>query len=110
MTFKKVKTNSKYELTTYCNKLNTSVIGGEKALFKHFIDNIKPTEVIVKVDRRWDSGDSLKELGFKFVENTKPKYYYVYGRRRYNKIDNEVMKDKEIYRIWDCGNTILKWK
>lgn len=110
MTFKNVETNSKYELTNYCNKLNTSVIGGEKALFKHFICNTKPTEVIAKVDRRWNSGDNLKDLGFKFVENTKPKFYYVYGRRRYNKIDKETIKGKELYRIWDCGNAVFKLK
>lgn len=117
---KKSKDNS-YELLRFCNKLNTNVVGGASRLFKYFIDNYKPNEVISYADRSWSTGNLYEKLGFSFLNKTKPNYYYILnGIRNYrfnyrkdklvkngsdpNKTEHEIMLDKKIYRIYDSGS------
>jgi len=110
-----------YEMLRFCNKLNTIVIGGVDILFKYFIKNYKPTEVISYIDRSWSRGDLYKKLGFTFVCKTKPNYHYIIGNIRKNKfnfrkdilikqgydkmkIEHEIMLERNIYRIYDSGS------
>ena len=115
--------NDEYELIRFCNKLNTNVIGGASKLLKHFIKEIKPKEIISYCDRRWSKGDLYEKLGFKKIHYSKPSYFYVKNEKRYNrfnfrkdilvkegfdknKTEHEIMLERNIYRIYDCG-TIL---
>jgi len=100
-------TDDEYELVTYCNRLNTKVINGVKGLFNFFVNENNPIVVIVKIDRRWDNGNEFKNIGFKFLKNTEPNYYYVANRHRYLKI---IDIEKETYRIFDSGNSVYEWK
>ena len=110
-----------YEMLRFCNKLNTSVVGGASKLFKYFIQKYDPIEIISYADRSWSSGDLYKQLGFDLVHKTKPNYYYVVdGIRKYrflfrkdvlikqgfnpNKTEREIMLEREIYRIYDSGS------
>ena len=114
-----------YEMLRFCNKLNTSVIGGADKLFKYFINTYKPKEVISYADRSWSQGELYKKLGFIFVGKTPPNYYYVVDRKRYhrfnfrkdklihegfdpNKSEHDIMLERKIYRIYDSGS--LKFK
>jgi len=114
-----------YELYRFCNK-NINVVGGFSKLLSYFIKNYKPNKIISYVDRRWNDGRSYKSVGFNFVKNTEPNYWY-FGKgrlyRRYHrfnfakhtlskKLKNfdknlsewENMKNNGYDRIWDCGN------
>jgi len=110
-----------YEMLRFCNKLNTSVIGGASKLFKYFIQKYDPIEIISYADRSWSNGDLYKQLGFTLVHKTKPNYYYVVdGIRKYrflfrkdvlikqgfdpNKTEREIMLERKIYRIYDSGS------
>ena len=71
MTFGKLRKNlgstdkdGYYELLRFCNKSNTAVIGGASKLFKHFLKEKKPTNVISYADRRWSNGKKKKKLGW----------------------------------------------
>jgi len=114
-----------YEMLRFCNKLNTSVIGGADKLFKYFIKNYQPKEVISYADRSWSQGELYKKLGFEFVSKTPPNYYYVidgFRKHRFgfrkdklisdgfdsNKSEHEIMLERKIYRIYDSGS--LKFK
>ncbi|MFW6377457.1 MAG: hypothetical protein ACOCZ5_02310 [bacterium] len=135
MTFGKLRKNlgyeskeGSYELLRFCNKINNNVIGGANKLFKYFINTIKPNEVISYADRSWtmNNGNSLYEkLNFKFINTTKPNYFYINKDRRENrfnyrkqvlikegfdknKTEHEIMLEREIYRIYDSGQ--LKYK
>lgn len=132
MTFGKsryFKTNckSKYELLRFCNKLNTSVIGGASKLFKYFINEYKPSEIITFADRRFSIGGLYNKLGFTLDHISRPGYYYVVRNRRsyrFNFRKSELVKkygcpndmsehefclSQGIYRIYDCGNLCYKW-
>lgn len=115
-----------YELLRFCNKLNTSVIGGADKLLKHFIKTHQPKEIISYADRRWSQGNLYEKLGFEFIHNSRPNYYYVKGVKRDNrfkyrkdvlikqgfdstKTEKEIMKERKINRIYDCGCILYKY-
>ena len=119
--------NNTYELLRFCNKLNTNVIGGASKLLKHFIDNIKPNEIITYADKRWSVGNLYETLGFIHTHDSKPNYFYTFGQKRENrfkyrkgqlvkqgfdpnKSEHEIMLERGIYRIYDCGTMVYKWK
>ena len=116
-----------YELLRFCNKLNTNVVGGASKLFKHFIKKYNPKEIISYCDRRWSQGNMYEKLGFKFDHASRPNYFYIKGDKRYNrfeyrkdilikqgfdknKTEHEIMMERGIYRIYDCGIKVYVWK
>ena len=113
-----------YEMLRFCNKLNYNVIGGASKLFKHFIKINKPNQVISYSDNRYFDGSLYDKLGFEFIGDTKPNYFYVINYKRENrfkyrkdvlvkqgfdsnKTEKEIMIERGYNRIWDCGNK--KW-
>lgn len=131
MTFGKLRkslgsthTEGEWELIRFCNKLNYNVVGGASKLFKHFIKNYNPIKILSFSDNRFFNGDMYKMLGFKYEGYTKPSYFYVIDgvrHHRYNfrkdvlvkegfdksKTEHQIMLDRGIYRVYDCGNK--KW-
>ena len=127
MTFGSKRKKDYYELLRFCNKLNTSVIGGASKLLNYFIKIHKPKEIISYCDRRWPVGNIYEKLGFKIDHVSQPNYYYVIGQNRENrfkyrkselikqgfdkdKSEHEIMLERGIYRIYDCGTKVYKWK
>lgn len=115
-----------YELLRFCNKLNATVIGGASKLFKHFVRENDPKTVISYADRRWNTGQVYETLGFDFSHFSQPNYFYIIGQKRYNrfnfrkdilvrqgfdstKTEHQIMLDRGIYRIYDCGTLVYKW-
>ena len=116
-----------YELVRFCNKLNTNVIGGASKLFKAFVKEFSPKEIVSYSDKRWSSGRLYNVLGFKHVHDSCPNYYYVrnglrenrfkYRKDRLiaegfdkNKTEHEIMLERGIFRIYDCGCRTHLWK
>lgn len=116
-----------YELLRFCNKINTTVIGGASKLFKFFIKEYKPNNVISYADRRWSIGNLYYNLGFTFSHNSKPNYFYIIKDKRKNRFnfrksilikkyncdenvsEREFCKQKKWYRIYDCGCMCFMW-
>jgi hypothetical protein len=112
---------NQYEMLRFCNELNTTVIGGASKLLNYFIKNYNPTEIISYADRRWSQGLLYEKLNFEFVHNSTPNYFYVVGKKReyrfkyrkdilvsqgydINKSEHEIMLERKIPRIYDCGS------
>jgi hypothetical protein len=112
---------TQYELLRFCNKLNTNVIGGAGKLLKYFIKTYQPKQIISYADKRWSQGNLYEKLGFEFIHDSKPNYYYIINNKKYyrfgfrksilvkegydiNKSEHQIMKDRGIYRIYDCGS------
>lgn len=121
-----ISLDNEYELLRFCNKLNTSVVGGASKLLKYFIEKIHPKRIISYADRRWSNGELYDKLGFNFVKNTSPGYFYIVGNHRENrfkyrkdvlvkegfsknKTEHEIMLERKIYRIYDCGMILFEW-
>jgi hypothetical protein len=98
-----------WNLSRFCNKLDTSVIGGASKLIKYFIDFYKPKRIISYADKDWSVGKLYDNLGFKLVGNSKPDYKYIVdGKRihksRFRKSFTGISESKiNIPKIWDCG-------
>jgi hypothetical protein len=122
MTFGKrpILNKSEYELIRFCNKLNTSVVGGASKLLKYFIKKYNPKEVISYADRRWSMGNMYEKLGFEFIENTEPNWFIIQNNKRHhrvkyqkhkliemgfdeNKTAHQICLNNRLYRIYDCG-------
>lgn len=117
--------NDEWELTRFCNIKNTIVIGGADKLMKYFLKNYKPKKIISYSDIRLFGGGLYKKLGFNLISTSKPNYWYIIGDMRVhrfnyrksmlvkqgydeNKTEREIMLDRKIYRIYDCGN--IRWE
>ena len=116
-----------YEILRFCNKLNYYIIGSASKLFKYFKYNYKPIKIISYVDRRWSAGNLYRQLGFIELQPSKPNYWYIInGVREYrykyrkselikqgfdkDKTEHEIMLERNIYRIYDCGNLKFQHK
>ena len=122
------KTKENYwELLRFCNKLNSNVIGGASKLFKFFINNYDPINVISYADRSWSKGDLYTTLGFRMVSETKPNYHYIINKKRYNRYnfrkdklvsegydknstERQIMLDRGFKRIYDSGSLKFEYK
>jgi hypothetical protein len=108
------------ELIRFCNLTNTNVVGGASKLLKYFAKVYQPKEIISYADRRWSQGKLYNNLGFEMIRITKPNYWYIMGNKRKHrfgfrksilinkgydetKTEREIMLDRGIYRIYDCG-------
>lgn len=119
----KTAIEGEYEMLRFCNKLNTSVVGGASRLLKHFTTNYRPKSILTFADRRYSNGDLYKQLGFKHISNTKPNYWYfkkgslkkeyrfkyrkdILVKEGYDptKTEYEIMNERGYLKIYDCGN------
>jgi len=133
MTFVKSRFDKKiqYEIYRYSNKLNTTILGGASKLFNQFISDYSPESVVTYSDKRYFDGIVYQNLGFNFIENTPPNYWYIspdyktsYNRMTFQKHKlSKLLKNYDISltewenmtqngydRIWDCGNGKWIWK
>jgi hypothetical protein len=129
MTFSKSRYNKniEYELIRFSSKINTTVIGAGSKLLKYFEKNYKPRNIISYANRRFSQGKIYEKLGFKFIKNTEPNYFYF--KPGENKLLSRVqfqkhkLKEKlEVFNsdltelenminngyrvIYDCGNKV----
>ena len=125
MCFRKSRNNNDIELIRFCNKKDTSVVGGANKLFNHFINNYSYDRVISFSDTSMYNGNMYRKLGFFLEKNTPVDYKWVLAKKRNHKSNfrksnlvklgyDSKKSEKEIlyenfngYRIWDCG--LKKW-
>ena len=122
----KTHKDGEYELLRFCNIINTTIIGGASKLFKYFIKNYKPILIKSYCDKRWSTGRLYEILGFEFLHESEPNYYYVIGNNRKNrfkyrkselikegydpnKSEAEIMKERGIHKIYDCGCLVYQY-
>jgi hypothetical protein len=113
-----------YELLRFCNKLNTSVIGGASKLFNFFIKNYKVEEVISYSLNSYSDGNLYKNIGFNLENNTDINYFWCKNGIKYHrfnfrkdklvkegydvtKTESEIMYERGYFKVFDCGSK--KW-
>lgn len=65
-----------YELSRFCTKTDTIVIGGAEKLFKYFLNNVKTPKIISYSDITKAKGSLYEKLGFSKKCITKPDYIW----------------------------------
>lgn len=121
-----IQEDGSWELIRFCSKLNTDVIGAASKLFKYFLKAYNPVKVTTYSDKRWSLGRMYEILGFSHDHDSSPNYFYIVGNHRENrfryrksvlvkegydsnKTEHEIMMEREIYRIYDCGTKVWIW-
>ena len=125
MTFCKPRFNKKFEweLSRFCCKANTSVIGGASRLFKHFIKN-NSGSILSYSDISHTKGGLYEQLGFKLDHISSPNYVWIknhkvltrYQCQRYKLInqfpeldgltETEIMTYLGYEKLEDSGNKV----
>lgn len=136
MTFGSSRFNNQYqyELIRYCNKPQIRVIGGAEKLFKRFIKDHNPEQIISYCSLSKFNGGVYIRLGFnradKFI--TEPNYVWVpynfsndktvltryqtqikklkdQGLEVYGHTEDEIMQNRGYFKIYDSGNMRFVW-
>ena len=118
--------DGEYEMLRFCNKLNTTVIGGSGRLLEHFKRVYCPKKIVSYCDRRYGTGNMYEKTGFVLDHYSKPNYFYIEGNNRKNRFkyrkdelvrdgfdsrssERKIMLERKIYRIYDCGTIVYVW-
>ena len=90
MTFRKHMVHQ-WEIARFSSNLDTVVTGGASKLLKYFERNYKPKSIISYANRRWSQGNLYEKIGFEFIENTPPNYFYF-------KINENILYPREMFQ------------
>jgi hypothetical protein len=136
MTFgkRRISKSNEMELIRFCNKKYTTVIGGARKLFKHFIKTENPDKIISYANARISNGELYHKMGFTLKHHSDPNYWYYkpeaphniklkhrsgYQKHRLSgilerfdssKTEWENMRDHGYKKIYDCGNLVFEYK
>ena len=122
-------TENSWELSRFCTRLNTNISGGASKLFKYFIKNYNPSEVISFSDVAHTKGILYEKLGFSKEYQTPPNYFYtdLYDTKFLNRVncqkqylsklfnedidmsktEKQIMEEHRFVRTYDSG--VIKW-
>lgn len=107
--------DTEWNLSRFCNLLNTSVIGGASKLLNHFIKNYDVDRIISYADKDWSIGNIYYTLGFSNISEGRPDYKYIIDNERVHKSrykksklntdlsESKEMNKRNILKIYDCG-------
>jgi len=121
-----------WELVRFCNKLNTSVVGGADKLFKHFVRTYQPARVRSFSDRAHTRGNVYKLLGFTEIRKSDPGYvwvdartdisYHRYSAQKQNikqflhdedvdlsKSEKQIMEEHGFVQVFDSGTILWEY-
>jgi len=126
---KKWNSEGTFELLRFASLLNHTIIGGASKILKYFEINFKPQRIISYANRRWSIGNLYYKMGFEFVENTTPNYFYfkgsdsskLFSREQFQKhklkdkleiFDENLSETQNMFnncyrKIYDCGNMVF---
>jgi len=121
-----ISNNDTWELLRFCNKLNYTIVGGASKLFKRFINEHSPDNVISYANLEWGEGLFYNNLGFSRLKDTNIGYSYIYKEKKFHRYtfrkdvlvkdgydskmtEHEIMLSRNIYRVYNSGNALWKW-
>jgi hypothetical protein len=114
-----------WDINRFCSLQGTTVQGGAGKLFRSFVRDENPDEVVSYADLRYGTGNVYGTIGFIHEGHTVPNYWYFranemirrhrFGLRK-NADDNPTLTEWENRqsegwnRIWDCGHAKWVWR
>ena len=105
-----LKNDNEWKIIRDCPESNNIVVGGVSKLFKHFINDYKPTKVFSYCDFNKFNGKSYIALGMQFIGYTGPNKWCVLSK------DNVVLRNPKLYSelkkypiIWGSGSMKFEW-
>lgn len=115
-----------WELTRFCNLMNTSIVGGASRLFKYFVTNFVYDSIVSYSDRAHTRGSLYASLGFTEERTSSPNYVWAHieSERYYtrimcqkhnlcklfneeidviNKTEDMIMEEHKFAKVYDSG-------
>lgn len=121
-----------WELSRFCSKLNTTVIGAADKLFKYFLMHYCPIKVTSFSDVAHTKGTLYEKLGFYMIGSSNPSYVWtdIYDNIYYHRVscqkknlkylfndesidiehltEAQIMQAHGFVRVYDCG--VVRWE
>lgn len=120
-----------WELVRFCNKMNTTVVGGASKLFKYFIKQHRPARIRSFSDRSHTKGTLYSTLGFAEINRSSENYVWVNleDNKAYNRVnaqkhnlkrffhddtidltktERQIMEEHGYVRVYDSGT--ITWE
>ena len=120
----KSKNVDEWELTRFCTKLHTIIVGGASKLLNFFIKLYNPKQIVSFASHDISNGSIYEKLNFNCVSEYNSSYWYVCNKsytryHRYvfrkseliklgydeNKSEFQIMATLPYYRIYDSGQS-----
>lgn len=99
-----INKNKYIEISRFCYKKNTTIIGGFSKLLKHLEKEYPNKNIMTFIDRRYGSGKYLPSLGFKLESVSKSfKWTKWLSSIHRMKFPGDTGYQHGYSKIWDCG-------
>lgn len=85
-----------FELLRFCNKLDTTVVGGFSKLLQHFIKMQNPDDVMTYVDGDWSDAQSFLALGFEISEKMPAIEFWLNAKTGEREYPHLVLKEHDL--------------
>lgn len=99
--------NNEYELVCLSDKKNISINKSHEKLLNEFINDFKPSKLVVYADIRLSDGSEFMKLGLSHIGDIEPSFYYTNGRVRIKNNGEDEIKLGKYHKIYDCGKMIF---
>ncbi len=131
MTFGKPRYNKKYqyELLRLCSHKDYKIVGGAERLFKHFLRQINPLNIISYCDNSKFTGNVYETLGMVLINKTNPNCIWSKGstkitdnllrQRGFDQLfgtnygkgtsNRELILNEGFVEVYDCGQKVFEW-
>ena len=105
----KNKKDGVLEISRFCTKNGTSVVGGYSKLVSHVEKIESPKSIITFVDLRYGNGDYLENLGFQKISEHLS-FQWTDFKKTYHrmKYPGDSGYEHGLYKIWDCGQRLYE--
>jgi hypothetical protein len=106
---------SGWNLSRFCNLIDTNVVGGASKILSYFIKCYSPRRIVSYADRDWSNGGLYEKLRFVLISESKPDYKYIVegirvhksnfkkSRLKYKETESGYVNRNGVERVWDCG-------
>ena len=81
------KESNNFEMLRFCNRINTSVIGGSSKIFKYFLKKYKPKKIISFSDNSRSNGNVYNKIGFKLESESFGNYFWYKNLSKYHRFN-----------------------
>lgn len=97
------------EISRFCNKTHTTVVGGYSKLLAHVVKALNPTQIHTFVDLRYGDRIGIENLGFRHVR-TQLSFAWVVGHATVHRMQYPGNSGTELGypKIWDCGQAAFE--
>lgn len=131
MTFGKPRYNKKYqyELLRLCSHKDYKIVGGAERLFKRFIRQINPSNIISYCDNSKFTGNIYETIGMVLINKTNPNCIWSKGstkitdnllrQRGFDQLfgtnygkgtsNKELILNEGFVEVYDCGQKVFEW-